>query len=497
MKLKKQGNITFALINSLSSSELSQFKKFVQFEFVKASPYLKMLSFIEKYADFDYQENIFPEDKLIKSCGDEVAKKYTKLKHQLKQSIERFIGYLALKNEPKSNIKHIPYFLVKTLVNYNSLYRLNLLEDVDSKFEEIAKEASYNGYFDLSSHIYSTVMHNIPFAYKDKLKSIERAKEIKKSMMLAEQNQIDRSEVRFYNSVFFNAVNHLSNIQKEIKDFDNLELNLSETSVGRSYYYTKSNLAFISKDYRKVIESNIKIIELLDSKEDLPDIVYHHYFSARTNASQAAMFIGEKDLALKLLEEAGEFLKKTDKLKPYVLKEFNFSLLRGKLMYNTKFEENLDKLKSSISSIENAINSEEVILNPFQQNEISDVLLLLNYIAGDYEKSYDIGYQKDNNKLSNFALICYILSLYHLFDLDFLKTTYRNIERIILENDNYTKFEKKNFKVILSKLKRLKVFGKEDENLLLEIVDLIHSFEDNFAHIEQRISNSFKNNYLS
>ena len=41
MKLKKQGNIVFALISSLSASELKQFKRFLEFEFVKASSYLK------------------------------------------------------------------------------------------------------------------------------------------------------------------------------------------------------------------------------------------------------------------------------------------------------------------------------------------------------------------------------------------------------------------------------------------------------------------------
>lgn len=496
MELKKQGNFVFALISSLNTSEVKQFKRFLNFEFTKPEPYLKIVSFIEKQKDFDYEKEVFPEDLLLKNCGPDIEKKYSKLKHQLKHSLERFIAYLTVKEEQNNEIKYLTYFQVKSIIVYKSLIRLQLLKDLDVKMEALAIEAKENGYFDLSSHFYSTTIHNVNYSHKNKNESIKRTKELQESIIQVEKNQSMRSRIRFYNTIFFNSFNHLESIKKDIADFEKIDIRNLKPQVKISYYATNSNLTAIRQDYQSWYETNLEIINLVKNNKDLPLIYNHYKFSSRFNAFQAALLLGKKDVSFNLLEEVDTLINDTDKLFHTTLKEKGYDLLKSKLLFILKFEKNKDIIISKINEIECAIENKTVILNLFQKSQLENALLILHYITEENSKSYDIGYKNiANNKLSVHSFICFLLVQYHQFDIDFLESSFRNILRTNLDNLSYSKVEVNGIKTIMSNLKKLKTAQGHKQKIVQEICDEINNFEDKFLQLEKRIVFTFSKSF--
>lgn len=496
MELKKQGNFVFALISSLSSSELKQFKRFLKFEFTKASPYLKMVTFIEKYQDFDYVNDVFPEDLLLKKCGSEIEKNYAKLKFQLKQSVERFVGYLALKEVPKYDLKDFMYFIVKILLTYQAAFKLRLEKEVDVKLEMIAKDAIKNGYYAIAIQLYFVLSFFVNPIYSNKKMAIKRARQLRQYVTECIANLIYDNNLKFYNSIFSYIGNNVQLVKKDIKEFLKLTVNTPMISLKINHLIIRTKVFEILKDYQSILDTNLEIIEILKNHSKEIEFYTIPQFGVLSNAFKAAMHLNKEETAMGIIEDAEKFyttVSVAQYKKMPLMKQNDFTILISlKLEYNLKFTFEKLELKSTLNSLENYVETDELSISPLNESYFFNKKIVYNYLIENYTSSYDIAYENIlSKKLDVFSILCYVISIYKLFNIDFVEATYRNLKRTILKDTKIDEDELLLLNTIMLKLKKHKTTNDKRDKILIEIKELILSLKDDYLFLNKRIANAF------
>lgn len=498
MELKKNGDLVYASIKMFSSQELTQFKRFLKFEYNKPAPFLKITNLASKLAiEWSFGES-FPEKKLKQNCDEDIVKNFVKYKYKLKQSVENYVNYLGTSEQSKSTSIHC-FFRKAFFINYHYFYKLGLYHIAHQEMENLAKEAFEVGHYDFSDVLYRNLNHFSTYAFANALDAIEENKRIYAILLERNATVNYHTEIIFYLQLFFNATNlyikDLDVINEEILAFEKIEKKDFQPIITLNHLLAEAFLSTSKNDFHRDLEINMEIVEFYKIHKDLPPSIKRHNFSVIYNASLAARRLKNEELSKKFLDEAAIFLEETTDLEIKFRKHYYYFLLGGRLDHNIFFESDTSLLLNSLNKIKEAMENGEIKLSKVQVwNKISCDTMCY-YLAEKFETSYEISHlhcTEDNFDLMTF--VCHILTQYHLFDADFLSYSYRNSVRHIETKKKYSDKDIAELKTIMSLLKKAKV--KKDEKLKKDIEASILKFRnDGFFFIHERIAEVFIKNF--
>lgn len=495
MELKKKGDLVYTLIKTLTNKERLQFKKFLTFEYEKPEKYIKMADVIYEFCDDWIHSDAFPENLFKEKCDADILKSFSKNKLKLKQSIINYKSYLVSSNNELNPVKNYSYFVKKLALNFQILLPAKLDELVTENMEELATESFDVDMYDLNNFILVKSFMHVSYSSFDKEVALEKIISLQSKLETNKKIFDNYAALEFYISLFHKLTDEpLENVEKyknEIDGLENLKIDFSNITNVISYYQAKEYLYVYLNDKKKRLETNLDYIAFFEKQSNLSVRDQFYLCGVKSNTAIAANENNDPLLSKRLLKELEIFLAENETFAPGHIQMFTLENLSGKIMHNIYFEKNSNIILDAISAMENATSDKNVILRGGLQEEINLSYVYSYFIIKDYKSCYElIDSMYKNEDLNSLTLACYLIAQFHLFDLDFLNYSFRNLLRIIKNKNSYSKIEIKKIAKIMSLLKKLKVSNNKLERN--EVSELILSFKDDFyLFVHQRIADEF------